>query len=314
MGEFPDKLHVPLDVLEQRAERQKEMLVSASWGVFLRSIIILFELVGVWLYGSSALLFDAFASLIDVASSLLLIFFIKLASRPPDHKYPFGHGRYEPLIGLQLGLLLLFTGGGLLFQQIFLLFGEIPNQAIIYGHAWIFPVIAVVLLEICYYIVMYTARRQNSPALEADALHYRVDSLTSLFAAVALIFAALVPSWGHWADHLGALAIAVFMLILGLIASRKNLHQLVDRVPEPAFFDRVATAAKKVEGIKGTEKIGIQLYGPDAHVDIDVEVDPLLSVEVAHEISQRVRLEIQKDWPAVRDVIVHIEPYYPNDH
>lgn len=58
----------------------------------------------------------------------------------------------------------------------------------------------------------------------------------------------------------------------------------------------------------------LQVYGPDAHVNIDIEVDPALSVEVAHEITQKVRAEIQKSWPAVRDAIVHVEPYYPEDH
>ena len=62
------------------------------------------------------------------------------------------------------------------------------------------------------------------------------------------------------------------------------------------------------------EKIRIQRYGPDAHVDIDIEVKPSLTVDKAHKISQQVRREIQKAWPAVRDVTVHIEPYYANDH
>ena len=104
------------------------------------------------------------------------------------------------------------------------------------------------------------------------------------------------------------------MIVMGVYAVRNNLHQLLDRVPDAHFFDTVTKAAKIVPGVLDTEKIRIQLYGPDAHVDIDVEVDPQLSVEKAHEISQKVRVEIQKEWPAVRDVTVHIEPYYPNDH
>jgi divalent metal cation (Fe/Co/Zn/Cd) transporter len=76
----------------------------------------------------------------------------------------------------------------------------------------------------------------------------------------------------------------------------------------------VKEAALKVEGVLATEKVLIQSYGPDAHVDIDIEVAPNLSVEVAHKLTQKVRAEIQKAWPAVRDVIVHIEPYYPGDH
>lgn len=311
--QFPEKLSLPLDVHEQRAQRQHELIGSAFWGVFIRSCIIAFELVGVWLFASSALLLDALASTVDVASSLILIFCIKLAGRPPDHNHPFGHGRYEPLIGLQLGLMLFFVGVGMLIQQIFLSIEPQP-EIVIDGRAWIFPVVAVILLEICYQIVMRSARRQKSPALAADALHYRIDSLTSLFAALALICAAFVPKWSHLIDHAGALLISALMIVLGVLAARKNMNQLMDHVPEPSFFKQVMVAAKRAEGVLGTEKIRIQLYGPDAHVDIDVEVDPTLSVELAHEISQRVRLEIQKEWPAVRDVTVHIEPYYPNDH
>jgi divalent metal cation (Fe/Co/Zn/Cd) transporter len=101
---------------------------------------------------------------------------------------------------------------------------------------------------------------------------------------------------------------------IGLIASKKNLNQLLDRVPESEFFDLVRKAALKVVGVRDTEKIRIQHYGPDAHVDIDVEVDPHLTVEEAHTISQHVRSSIQHDWPNVQDVTVHIEPYYEGDH
>jgi cation diffusion facilitator family transporter len=313
MKKFPKKLELPFDVVEERALRQRELVRSASWGVFIRAAIIVFELLGVWLFASSALLLDAMASIVDVFSSLLLIIFLKLASRPPDSNHPFGHGRYEPLIGVQLGLVLLVVGAGMFVQQLYHFFDDSPAKEID-GHAWIFAVIAVILLEVSYQVVMRAAKRQHSPAMVADAYHYRVDAITSLFAAIALIFAAFLPSWSHWIDLGGALLIALLMIYLGATSAMNNIHQLLDRAPDQSFFNRVSAAAKRAEGVLETEKIGIQLYGPDAHVDIDVEVDPNLTVEVAHKISQKVRLEIQKEWPAVRDVIVHIEPFYPNDH
>lgn len=313
MTQFPEKLDLPNDIFVQRAQRKKELVLSATWGVCIRLAIIVFELIGVWLFASSALLLDALASTVDVISTLLLILFIRLAERPPDDNHPFGHGRYEPLVGLQLGLLLIVVGAGMFVQQCIQAF-EAPPEKVIDSHAWIFPVVAVFLLEICYRVVMYTAKKQNSPALAADAFHYRIDAITSLFAACALIAAAFIPEWSHLIDHMGALFIAVLMVFLGIFAARQNMDQLLDRIPDATTFERVKRAAMQAEGVLGTEKIGIQQCGPDAHVDIDVEVDPHLTVEVAHEISQRVRLEIQKEWPAVRDVIVHIEPYYPNDH
>jgi cation diffusion facilitator family transporter len=158
------------------------------------------------------------------------------------------------------------------------------------------------------------AKKQNSPALLADAVHYRIDSISCLFAVAALSFGAYFPKYSLLLDHIGAIFIAFLMMGIGIKAAWGNLHQILDRIPSQEYFELVHSAAMSVCGVMATEKLRIQSYGPDAHVSIDVEVDPLLSVEVAHEITQKVRLEIQKTWPAVRDVIVHVEPYYPNDH
>lgn len=313
MSKFPDPVGLPEQVPFARKERKKQVLKAAQWGIFIRMAIIAVELSGYYYFMSSALLLDAISSSLDILTSFALIIFVRLASRPPDENHPFGHGRYEPLAGLQLGLLMIVVGGGMLIQQTLQathLSGELPLDP----RAWMIPFGAMVLLEICYRFMMRAAKQENSPALAADAVHYRIDGLTSLFAAIALLFGAFVPDWSALFDHMGAMMIAVLMVGIGINAARHNLNQLMDKIPEPDFFDRVKKASLRVAGVKDTEKIRIQIYGPDAHVDIDVEVDPQLPVEQAHEISQLVRAEIQKEWPQVREVTVHIEPYYPHDH
>ena len=313
MKRFPDPISLPGSVFLMRRERLNQLMSSSKKGIAIRLTIIAFEMIGVLLFGSSALMMDALSSLMDVASTLLLILFLKLAAKPPDSNHPFGHGRYEPLMGLQLGLLMIVVGGVMLFQQSFQLFATTHPEKI-NAYIWLIPALAVVLLELCYHIVMGAAKRQNSPALAADAIHYRIDSITSILATIALVLAAYLPEWSQQLDHAGAIFIAVLMILVGINAARNNLDQIMDRKPDKQFFDKVRTAALRVDGVHDTEKIRIQQYGPDAHVDIDIEVDPLLSVDLAHSISQKVRVEIQKEWPAVRDVTVHIEPYYPHDH
>jgi len=313
MPHFPNRIALPVTVTQARYERKKQLQRSVTWGVSIRLALILCELIGVAFFNSSALFLDALSSLLDVFCSLLLLFFIRLAERPPDRNHPFGHGRYEPLAGLQLALLLVVVGVGMFFFQIFAL-AQHPAERIINGYVWLIPFGAMVMLEFCYRITMYTAKKQNSPALAADAMHYRIDGVASLFATIALILVVYFPAWGDAIDHTGALLIAGFMVVLGSLAVKDNLNQLIDRIPAARYFESVRKASSSVSGVLETEKIRIQLYGPDAHVDIDVEVDPKLSVERAHKISQKVRIAIQKEWPAVRDVTVHIEPYYPNDH
>ena len=310
--QFPKKIPLPSSVRKERSSRKKEIQQSAAYGILIRLSIIAFELAGVYWFGSAALLMDAIASLFDVAATAVLIFFVWLAARPPDPEHPFGHGRYEPLIGLQLGLSLVVIGGWALITHAGGL--NFSSEQQIDSRAWLIPLLAVILLEGCYQLVMYTARKRDSPALAADAFHYRIDALTSLLATFALGLGALYPTLSNTLDHWGAILIAVLMIVLGVVAARKNLNQLMDRIPEEKFFILVKNAALKVKGVHDTEKTRIMLYGPDAHVDIDIEVDPHASVEAAHALSQKVRAEIQKAWPAVRDVTVHIEPYYPNDH
>lgn len=312
MSKFPNPILLPDQVYQDRESRNKQVLQAARIGIGIRLAIILFEFIGVLFTHSSALFTDAIASLMDVFSTVFLIFCVRMAKRPPNENYPFGHGRYEPLGGLLLGIFLSIMGAVLLIQQ---LFGFTQEETVkIHSFAWIFSLVAMVLLEVCYHIVLYVAKKQNSSALLAEAMHYRVDSLTSFVATIALIAAFYGGDWSGWLDHAGAILIAVLMIGMGFYAAMENFHQIMDRTPDENFFKKVRAAALSVRGVKETEKIRIQSYGPDAHVDIDIEVDPHLSVDLAHQISQQVRAEIQKTWPAVRDVTVHIEPYYENDH
>lgn len=310
---FPEPVELPQSVEHAREQRKTEILKSSSIAIGIRGAIVISELIGFLYFNSSSLLLDAMASAVDICISVFLIICIRFASRPPDSNHPFGHGRFEPLVGLQMGIFLTLLGAGMFVQQIFQATEETARESMS-PYAWILPFCAILLLETCYRIVMYAAKKQKSPALATDAIHYRIDALTSFFAMAALLAGAYFPLYSELLDHLGALVIALFMVILGVFASRKNLDQLMDKVPESELFQKVKMAAQNVSGVKGTEKIRIQQYGPDAHVNIDIEVDPLMRVADAHTITQVVRAEIQKAWPAVRDVIVHVEPFYPHDH
>ncbi|MBS0635021.1 MAG: cation transporter [Verrucomicrobia bacterium] len=310
---FPEGLPIADSIHEARKERNRAIIRVALVGIAVRMLIVVSEFLGFLFFDSKTLLLDSLATLADVISSVVLVLSVKLAERPPDNEHPFGHGRYEPIAGLQLGLFLTIAGGGLLWQQIASLWQQVEPHSV-NSYVWIFALVTVILLEFSYRRMKRVAVEQKSPALLAEALHFRTDSLNSILALIALLAAAFFPEVSGVCDRVGAILIALCMCGMGLFASKKNLNQLLDRTPEQELFERVQTAAHKVNGVEGTEKIRIQHYGPDAHVDIDIEVDPLLTVETAHTISQHVRRSIQLAWPQVQDVTVHIEPYYKDDH
>lgn len=300
---------LPSSVEFQRKQRRKEIVSTILSGISLRFVIIVAELLGFIYLRSSSLLLDSLASLLDIGASLLLMLCVHLADKPPDRHHPLGHGRFEPIAGFQLGVFLVILGGYMGVHQWIAAASESSLQ-VMNPYAWVIPSAGVILLEIGYQRLKRIAKKQNSSALFADAIHYRIDGISSLMAVLALALGAVFPKYSLVLDHIGALLISLFMIGIGVKAAIENIHPLLDRAPDDSYFQKVEKAALRVEGVLGTEKIRIQSYGPDAFVSIDIEVNPLLTVEEAHRITQKVRLEIQESWPAVRDVIVHVEPYH----
>lgn len=310
---FPDPVRPREGSKDARTRRMRRLMTVTLVGVGVRLVIVAAELAGYAVFGSAALLVDAVSSLADVAASLLLVVAIRLAARPPDDDHPFGHGRYEPLAGLQLAVCLVVLGIYLLVSQLWSA-ATAPSRGELSGFAGLIPLVAAVSLDAVGRVIRSIGVRHRSSALVAESVHFRIDAVTSFVAAVGIGLAAAAPDYGHLIDRLAATALAAVVVWLGVTAAFENLHQLMDRVPEGATFERVRAAAAGVEGVREVEKIRIQHAGPDAHVDIDIEVDPAIRVDEAHRIAQHVRAKIQSEWPSVREVVVHVEPYYAGDH
>lgn len=311
---FPAPVNPCESVAVIRRQRLFELTRVTVLGILIRLVVIAAEFVGVALSGSSVLLVDAVASLFDVVSSLVLLGAIRFAARPPDDDHPFGHGRVEPLAGFQLSILLCGTGLWMAWQNLLLLSRAGENHAALPGWVWVIPAGATLLLGTVTWLIRRAGMRMRSTALIAEAAHFQIDTATSFVAAGMLLVAACVPGSAATLDHVGGGLLALVMVGLGALAARENVNQLLDRIPREEDFERVKSSALAVEGVIDVEKVRIQHAGPDAHVDIDIEVAPEISVAQSHGIAQHVRARIQSDWPFVREVVVHVEPFYAGDH
>lgn len=310
------KFHEPViprqNLLSLRRLRYKEVTKACYRGIYIRMFIIALELLGFLFTKSQSLWLDAISTSIDICFSLFLVLSIKYASKPPDENHPFGHGRFEPIAGLQLSVILVVFGVILGIDQFKNTF--VSEQTSFPFYTFLIPLFAAFCMEGCFRYFKYVAKKSHSSALIADAYHFRSDALGSVFATLALGLGLINPSYAGFCDHMGAIAIAIMMIITGASSIGENLHQLLDKKPSRAYLSKIHEAALRVKGVLGTEKLRVQRYGPDAHVDIDIEVDPKLSVMKAHRIAQEVRASIQEELAEVQDVMVHVEPYFEDDH
>jgi cation diffusion facilitator family transporter len=278
----------------------------AALGMAISGTLATIKIVAGLLGHSTSVVADGFESAGDVVASGLVLFGLKVASKPADSNHPYGHGRAEILTGLVLGLLLMAAGVGIAVHALQRV-GELhpPPAPFV-----VWPLIGSAVVKTALSAVKFHfGRRLRSASLIADAWNDTVDILSAFAALVAVSLTLYDPERFLSADHYGGFAVGVIVVFTGLRVVRDTALQLMDTMPEEALMDKIRNVAMRVPGVLGVEKAYARKTGTQYHVDLHLEVDPEISVRESHEIGHAARLQILDQLEWVADVLVHIEPY-----
>ncbi|WP_411280199.1 cation diffusion facilitator family transporter [Gemmatimonas sp.] len=280
----------------------------AQLGLVINAGLAVIKLLAGLLGNSYALVADAVESSTDMVGSLVVWSGLRIASRDPDERYPFGYGRAEALAAATVSAIMLGAATGIAIEAI----AEIrtPHHAPAW---WTLLVLALVIVvkELLAKRVMAVSHASGSVAVAADAWHHHADAISSGAAFIGISMALIGgPGWEP-ADDWAALVAAGVILINGGLLLRTALRDLMDRAPEPAILATVSDAALSTRGVRAIEKLKIRKSGTAFYVDIHVQADPALSLHDAHILSGMVKTAIRQRVPAAMGVLIHMEPYEP---
>jgi len=260
--------------------------------------------IGYWAH-STAVVSDGIESASDVFASGIVLIGLAVASRPADEDHPYGHGRFEILAGLAVGLMLTATGAGICVRAVDN-FNETASPAI-YA---IWPLLASTVVKGILSTVKFRfGRRIGSEGLIADGWNDTVDILSGLTALIAVLLSIYSPARFGSADAYGAFCVGVIVVFLGVRVVYETTKQLSDIMPERSRLDEIRRVALRVPGALGIEKCFARKTGMSYHVDLHLEVDPELTVRKSHFIAHEVRDRIRAELSWVADVLVHVEPH-----
>jgi cation diffusion facilitator family transporter len=258
-----------------------------------------------WLAGSTSVVADGFESAGDVVTSSLVLFGLVVASMPPDENHPYGHGRFEMLAGLTVGIILALAGVGISMNALDRL-DQVHDPPALYG---IWPLLGSIAVKSVLSTVKFRfGRRINSAALVADAWNDSVDILSGTTALAALGLTLYDPSRFLAADHWGGFAVGLIVVFTGFRVVRETSLQLMDTMPDETLMNRIREVALSVPGVEGVEKCYARKTGFRYHVDLHLEVDPEITVRESHDIASQVRGAIKDRLDFIADVLVHVEP------
>jgi cation diffusion facilitator family transporter len=264
------------------------------------------KLVGGIVGQSFALLTDAVNSIGDVITSIGVLVALRFAQKPADAEHPYGHTRAEAIAGAYLGLLVLISAVWLGFEALQRL-GEIhPTPP-----AWTLAIAGanVLIKEALYRYKIRVGRRLRSRALIANAWDHRSDAFSALAVLVGLALVRLGgPRWIA-ADEAAALVVVAAISWTAVKLVRESIHELLDVQADDALIDAVRREALTVPGVRGIETLWIRKTGLEYLTDVHIEVDAEMSIADGHLIGHHVKDRLLDRFPAIRDVLVHLEPF-----
>ena len=253
--------------------------------------------------GSVAMLATLADSALDLAASLITYFAVRYAAAPPDREHRFGHGKAEAFAGLLQGGLVGISGAIIAIEAAPRLFAPEPITHGLEGIA-----VMVVSIALTAWLVAYQTRairRTGSVATRADRLHYAGDLAAN--AVVLVGIGAGVYLGVGWADPVAALAIAAWLVYGAVRVAREAADHLLDREVPDEMRARIRALAENDARILRVHELRTRTSGPYLHVQFHVELDPDLSLEVAHEIVVAAENRIRGEFPTA-DVIIHPDP------
>jgi cation diffusion facilitator family transporter len=256
---------------------------------------------------SLGILSEAAHSGLDFLAALMTYFAVRLSERPPDREHTYGHGKVENLSAFGETMLLVITCGWIVYEGIERL---LVRTAHVESTVWGFVVIVIaIIVDISRSRALRrVAKKYNSQALEADALHFSSDIWSSLVVLAGLVF---VATGYAWVDAVAAIMVALLVLFVSYRLGRRTIDALMDRVPE-GLYEQVLDTLRSVPGVEEVKSIRLRPSGPKVFVDTVVAVRRTTPFQQAHAIMDNIEQAIHARHKEI-DIVVHAEPTVSSD-
>ena len=268
------------------------------------AVLSLFKLLAGIFANSGAMISDAVHSASDVLSSIIVIIGVKLSVREPDKEHPYGHERFECVAAIVLAVVLAVTGLLIGYKA----FGSIegrgtqPMPGVL---ALVAAAVSIVVKEAMYWYTRFFGKRLNSASLMASAWDHRSDALSSVGALVGIAGARL----GHPVmEPIASLVICLFILKAAYDIFRDAMGKMVDRAADAETEKSLTDCVLSEKEVRGIDKLRTREFGSRIYVDLEIRLDGSMTLYDAHAIAERVHDRIEREFPSVKHIMVHVNP------
>ncbi len=251
--------------------------------------------------GSIALIADAWHTLTDTVSSVIVLVSGKISRKPADDDHPFGHGRAEHIAAIIIGVLLAIVAFDFVLSAIEK-FGTREHTT--FGTlAWVVTVISILTKELLSQYAFWAYRKTKSAILKADAWHHRTDSLSSIIILIGI----WIGKYFWFTDAVLGFIVAILIGYASYEILSKEIKALLGESPSDELLHSIRhTAQQKFDLPLHIHHIHLHHYGNHTEMSCHIKLPPNMSLFEAHEICTKIEVELKKEFGYF--TTIHAEP------
>ena len=271
-------------------------------GAIANLLLSLFKFAGGILGNSVALIADAIHSLSDLVTDIIVLFTHRIGKIPQDKDHPYGHGRAETIGATIIGVIIIATGIGVIYET----WGALSEDA---GQTpgWLAATAAILSILINEGLFHYTLRvgeQTQSPSLIANAWHHRSDAISSIAALVGIIGA----SQGYsFMDPLAGAMVGCLIVKVGIDISREGMRDLMDTALSDEHTKKIHSILREIPEVLHFHDLRTRVIGGEFLIDLHILVDPEMTVTEGHRVAEIARRNLIKAFNNIQDVLVHVD-------
>ncbi|AQQ08705.1 Ferrous-iron efflux pump FieF [Sedimentisphaera cyanobacteriorum] len=252
--------------------------------------------------GSAAVLTDGLHSLSDLATDGAVFTGTKLSEKAPDKMHPYGHRWWETLSTLAISLVLFAAGAGAVVKSFSS--GKVSSfesPALVYS----VTLFSIAVKEFLFRITESAGRKTSSSALHANAWHHRSDALSSIAVLAGLIMTNMGIAY---ADSIAAGLVGLMIIIASMKLIGGVFREFSNTAAGRRTLETVRQISREDPDVGQIHKLRSRNIGREIFLDFHMLVDPQMSVQKAHEITDRIENKIAESLTVPVNITIHIEP------
>ncbi len=278
--------------------------------MFVNILLFAFKLVAGIVGRSGAMIADAVHSASDFATDIVVLAFVRISSKPRDDDHKWGHGKYETLASLLIGVALFGIAVEFFMESAekikAVANGEVlPRPGAI---ALVAAAVSVVVKEVLYQYTVCKGKKLDSPSVVANAWHHRSDALSSVGALIGIGLAYFLGEEWRIADPIAEIVVAALIVNVAIDLCRNSLAELLEKSLPHAVEEEILQIISSTPNVHKPHNLRTRRIGSDIAIEVHIRVEGSMTVYDSHEISKDIERALRERFGANTAVAIHIEP------